>query len=122
MLFGDVSAAGAWLSRGGVAGGLGSPEDESELVAGCGGAGGEGCERRVDVGGVGETVGGVGETADGVGETVGGAQEPVTVEETVSDAGEVVGSGGRMFDRRGVGGVPCSSTTVSADDADACLV
>jgi hypothetical protein len=98
-----------------VAGGLGSPEDESDVVARCGGAGRESCERRVDVGGVGETVG-------GAEETVGSVQETLTVEETVSDVEETVGSVGRRFDRRDVGGVTCSSTTVSDDDADACLV
>jgi hypothetical protein len=91
-------------------------------VARCGGAGRERCERRVDVGGVGETVDGVEETDGGAEETVGSVQERVTVEETVSDAEETVGSVGRKFDRRGVGGVTCSSTTVSDDDADACLV
>ena len=88
----------------------------------CDGAGRRSCERRVDVGGVGESVGGVEETDGRSEETVGSVQEKVTVEETVTDAEGTVGSVSRIFEWRGVGGVTCSSTTVSGDDADACLV
>ena len=50
-------ATDALFWRVGVAGGVGSSEDESEVGAGCSVAGGEGCERRGDAGGVEETVG-----------------------------------------------------------------
>ena len=54
---GDRSVADALFWRAGVAGGVGSPEDESDVAVRRGVAGGEGCERRADAGGVEETVG-----------------------------------------------------------------
>jgi hypothetical protein len=63
-LRGDTSATDASFWRVGVAGGVGSPDDESEVGARCSVTGGEGCERRGDASGVEATVGRGGRMSD----------------------------------------------------------